>query len=154
MAAKKSTQSDQLAEQAKLVREALPAKQQSIVFKLATEAGYLTGLADGTEDINERAALVRAIEALSEGLVIEWEIDGLLSEAHAAIAAQGAEARAKAIGAQLKELGAADAGIFIAAVVAHATSGIDKSEASVLEKIGTAAGLAKPQIAALVKKAR
>ena len=154
MAAKKSTQGDQLAEQAKLVREALPPQQQSIVFKLATEAGYLTGLADGTEDVNERAALVRAIEGLSEGLVLEWEIDGLLSEAHAAIASEGADARAKAIGAQLKELGAAEAGIFIAAVVGLATSGIDKSEASVLEKIGTAAGLAKPQIAALVKKAR
>jgi hypothetical protein len=154
MAAKKSTQGDQLAEQAKLVREALPPKQQSTVFKLATEAGYLTGLADGTEDVNERAALVRAIEGLSEGLVLEWEIDGLLSEAHAAIASEGADARAKAIGAQLKELGAAEAGIFIAAVVGLATSGIDKSEASVLEKIGTAAGLAKPQIAALVKKAR
>jgi hypothetical protein len=154
MAAKKSTQSEQLVEQAKLVREALPPKQQSIVFRLATEAGYLTGLADGTEDVNERAALVRAIEALSEGLVIEWEIDSLLSEAAAAIARDGNDARAKAIGAELKALGAADAGIFIAAVVAHATSGIDKTEASVLEKIGTAAGLAKPQIAALVKKAR
>ena len=154
MAAKKSTQNEQLVAQAKAVREALPPQQQSIVFKLATEAGYLTGLADGTEDVAERAALVRAIEALSEGLVLEWEVDDLLSEAAAAIGKEGADARARAIGKQLKELDAADAGIFIAAVVAHATAGIDKTEASVLEKIGTAAGLAKPQIAALVKKAR
>jgi len=154
MAAKKSTQNEQLTEQAKLVREALPPQQQSVVFRLATEAGYLTGLADGTEDVAERAALVRAIEGLSQGLVLEWEIDDLLSEAAAAIAKEGGETRAKSIGKQLKELQAADAGIFIAAIVAHATAGIDKTEASILEKIGTAAGLAKPQIAALVKKAR
>ena len=154
MAAKKSTQGEQLEEQARLVREALPPQRQSIVFKLATEAGYLTGLADGAEDMAERAALVRAIEGLSQGVVLEWEVDQLLSEAAAALAKEGAEARAKSIGKQLKELDAADAGIFIAAIVAHATAGIDKSEASILEKIGTAAGLAKPQIAALVKKAR
>ncbi|MEO7096531.1 MAG: hypothetical protein ABI175_24950 [Polyangiales bacterium] len=154
MAAKKSTQSDQLAEQAKLVREALPPNQQSVVFKLATEAGYLTGLADGVEDVAERAALVRAVEALSQGLVLEWEVDDLLSEAAAALKTEGVDARAKSIGKQLTELGAADAGILIAAIVGLATSGIDKTEASVLEKIGTAAGLAKPQIGALVKKAR
>jgi hypothetical protein len=42
----------------------------------------------------------------------------------------------------------------VGAVVAHATAGIDKQEASVLEKIATAAGLGKPEIAAIVKRAR
>lgn len=154
MAAAKKPNVAVLDSHADLVRSALPPTKQSEVFKLATEAGYLTALADGTEDLAERESLIAAIEVLSKGLVLEWEIEELLAEAWGRIQAEGNDARATKIGQELHALGAAEAGLLIAAIVAHTTSGIDKREAAVLEKIGKGAGLVKQDIAGIVKKAR
>jgi tellurite resistance protein len=143
-----------LEEQAGEVRKSLPPGNQSVLFEAAVEAGYLTALADGSEDEGEREALVKAIEILSAGLVLEWEVEPLLDKIAARIGQEGADVRCAAVGKSLKELNAAESALLIGAVVAHATAGIDKKEASVLEKIGTAAGLEKKQIAAVAKKAR
>ena len=97
---------------------------------------------------------MQAVELLSKGLVIEWEVEGFLGEAYARITAEGADKCAAAVGARLKELGQAEAAILVGAIVAHASGGVDKKEAVVLEKIATAAGLAKGQIIGIVKKAR
>jgi len=101
-----------------------------------------------------KEAIIKAMHTLSDGLVIEWEIDALLEQCDERIGAEGHQARAKAVGAKLKELGQVDAGMLLAAYVALATSGIDKREATMLGHIGTAAGLTKAQIAGAVKKAR
>lgn len=153
-AAKKGPNANYLEQQAETVRQSLVGSHKDEVFKLAVEAGYLTALADGTEDANEREALVSAIGVLSQGMVIEWEIEGFLGEAYARIQAEGADGRAASVGARLKELESAEAGLLIGAIVACATSGVDKKEAGVLEKIGAAAGIAKSQVGSIVKKAR
>lgn len=136
------------------IRKALPPNQQEQVFKLAAEAGYLTALADGVEDEGERAALVSTIESLSQGLVIEWEVEQVLEKAWTRVQTEGTEAYAEAIGLKLKELDAAEAGLFVAAVVALATAGLDKSEAQMLQTIGAAAGLEKKRVGEIVKRAR
>src|SRR5258708_3969402 len=141
-------------EQAGEVRKSRPAGNQSLVFEAAVEAGYLTALADGVEDEGEREALVKAIEILSAGLVLEWEIEPLVEKIVERVSKEGNDARCAAVGKRLKELKAGEAAILIGAVVAHATAGIDKKEAVVLEKIGTAAGLGKKQPTAGVDKAR
>jgi tellurite resistance protein len=151
---KKTLNVSYLEEQADEVRKSLPAGNQSVLFEAAVEAGYLTAQADGTEDEGEREALVKAIEILSAGLVLEWEVEPLVEKVAERVAKEGADARCAAVGKRLKELNAAEAALLIGAVVAHATAGIDKKEASVLEKIATAAGLEKKQIAAVAKKAR
>ena len=107
-AAKKGPNTSYLEQQAENVRQSLVGSHKDEVFKLAIEAGYLTALADGTEDANEREALVNAIGLLSHGLVIEWEIEGFLGEAYARIQAEGADARAASVGARLKELDGAE----------------------------------------------
>jgi len=151
---KKTLNVSYLEEQAAAVRKSLPADNQSALFEAATEAGYLTALADGTEDEGEREALVKAIEILSAGMVLEWEVEPLVEKIAERVAKEGNDARCAAIGKRLKELGHAEAALLIGAIVAHATAGIDKKEAGVLEKIGTAAGLEKKQLAAVAKKAR
>jgi tellurite resistance protein len=151
---KKTLNFSYLEEQAGEVRKSLPAGNQSVLFEVAVEAGYLTALADGSEDEGEREALVKAIEILSAGLVLEWEVEPMLDAVAERIGQEGPDARCAAVGKRLKELNAAEAALLIGAVVAHATAGIDKKEAGVLEKIGTAAGLEKKQIAAVAKKAR
>jgi tellurite resistance protein len=144
-----------LEQQADVVREALAGTlRQEEVFRAAAEAGYLTALADGTEDAEERQALVAALETLSKATVIEWEVEGFLAEAWEKISVEGNEARCAAVGARLKELGQAEAGLLIGAIVAQASNGIDKSEAKVLERIGAAAGLERPAVAGVVKRAR
>jgi tellurite resistance protein len=136
------------------MRETLSVSKQDQLFKAAAEAGYLASLADGNVDDGEKAAIVKALHTLSDGLVIEWEVDAMLAECDELIGAEGHQGRAAKVGAKLKELGQVDAGMLLAAYVALATSGIDKREAKMLEQIGTAAGLQKAQIAAVVKQAR
>ena len=157
MAAKKAAKpnTEYLEKQAEEIRAALaPSATQGEVFRAAAEAGYLTALADGSEDDVERAALVSAIEVLSKGFVVGWETETFLDEAAAKVKADGAPARFTAVGKRLAELGHAEAGLLIGATVAHASGGIDKAEAQVLEKIGAAAGVGRQEVASIVKKAR
>ena len=144
---------DELEKHAEAIRaEIRLPKQQSDVFRAAVEAGYLTALADGEVDRAERSSLVRAVEILSVGAVIEWEVDQLVEDCIARVKTEGASKRAEAVGSDLKKLGQAEAGIFIAAIVARATKRIEKSEAEVLKTVGKAAGLSNDQVAAIVKR--
>jgi hypothetical protein len=144
-----------LEQQAESVRASLASTTRlPEVFRAAAEVGYLTALADGEESTDERLAVIAALEVLSKGFVIEWEAEELLESAAAKVKAEGADARCAAVGKHLQDLGHAEAGLLIGAIVAYATAGIEKSEAAVLEKIGAGAGVAKQQVAAIVKKAR
>lgn len=123
--------------------------RQDEVFRAAVAAAHVASHADGIIDDTERNAIVDAIELLSGGLIVEWEVDLLLE---AAGKATGADAKAKAIGAKLKELGAPEAGLLVAAFVAQATDGIDTKEAKVLREIGKAAGIADKRVRELLKE--
>jgi tellurite resistance protein len=138
---------------ARTIREGLQVPKQNEVFRAAVEAAYLAALADGEVDGDERSAMVRAIDLLSEGAVIEWETEGLLDECADRASSEGAEVRAKAVGKELGALGQAEAGLFVAAVVARASNGIDKKEADVLKAVGLAAGLTPDVVKDVVKKA-
>jgi tellurite resistance protein len=135
------------------LRKELHVPKQNEVFACAVEAGYLAALADGTIDPSERAAIVRAAELLSVGAVIEWEAEALLDACAERADKEGAAMRAEAVGAELKKLGQAEAGLLFAAVVARASKGVDKKEADVLKAVATAAGVTSDAVAAIVKKA-
>lgn len=134
------------------IKSDLAVPKQNEVFAAAAEAGYLAANADGTVDDDERAMLVRAIELLSTGAVIEWEVEDLLESSATRAKSEGDGKRADAVGAKLKELGQPEAGLLFAAFVAQASGGIDKKESAVLHAIGKAAGLAKNKVTALLKR--
>ena len=134
------------------IKTDLAVPKQNEVFAAAAEAGWLAANADGRVDDEEREMLVRAIEVLSEGGVIEWEVESLLDESAARAKAEGDTKRADAVGAKLKELGQPEAGLLFAAFVAQASGGIDKKESAVLHAIGKSAGLAKTKVTALLKR--
>ena len=134
------------------IKKDLAVPKQNEVFETAAEAGYLAACADGKVDDEEHEMLVKAIEVLSTGAVIEWEVESLLESCESRAKADGAAKRADAVGAKLKTLGQPDAGLLFAAFVAQASGGIDKQESAVLHSIGKAAGLAKPKVTALLKK--
>ncbi len=138
---------------AKSIREGLKVPKQNEVFRVAVEAGYLAALADGEVDDEERTALVRAVDLLSEGAVIEWETEALLDECQERAESQGPQARAEAVGKELAALGQAQAGIYFAAIVARASKGVDKQEADVLKAVGVAAGLTPDAVKDILKKA-
>lgn len=142
-----------LEDHAAVIRKELDVPRQSDVFKAAVEAGYLAALADGVVSDSERATLARAVELLSAGVVIEWETQALLDECHERAQKEGPDARAQKVGAQLKELEQAEAGLLVAAFVARATDGVEKSEADVLKAIGKAAGLSADKVKGVVKRA-
>ncbi len=135
------------------IRADLKIPRQSEVFAHAVEAGYLAARADGEVDGDERSVLVKAVGLLSQGLVIEWEIESLLDECEARAESQGADERANQLGSALKDLGQAEAALLVAAFVARATNGVAKSEAEVLKSIGKAAGLSADKVKGVVKRA-
>jgi tellurite resistance protein len=138
---------------AESIRAELRVPKQNEVFRAAVEAGYLAARADGVVDAEETQAIVRAVELLSAGAVIEWEAEGLVEECARKADAETPGTRAAAVGAELAALEQAEAGIYFAALVAHASKGIDKKEADVLKEIGKAAGLASDRVRDIVKKA-
>jgi tellurite resistance protein len=142
-----------LEKHADTIRSELRVPKQSEVFRAAVEAGYLTANADGNVDDGERSTIVRAVEILSEGAVIEWEVETLVAECVERSKTEGADKRAAQVGATLKELGQAEVGILLASVVARATKKVEKKEADVLKAVGKAAGLTNEQIASIVKRA-
>lgn len=142
-----------LEEHAEDIRAALAVPKQSDVFKTAVEAGYLAARADGNVSSDERATLAKAVEILSRGLVIEWETEALLDACEAASKTKGDDARAEEVGAALAALGQAEAGILVAAFVARATNGVEKSEAEMLKAIGKAAGISGKVVGEIVKRA-
>lgn len=138
---------------AQTIRAGLQVPKHNEVFRAAVEAAYLAALADGEVDDEERDAMVRAVDLLSEGAVIEWEAESLIEDCVARAEQDGADARARAVGKELATLGQAEVGVFVASVVARASKGIDKSEADVLKAVGGAAGLSSDQVKDIVKKA-
>jgi tellurite resistance protein len=143
----------ELQKHAARIRKELQVPRQNDVFRAAVEAGYLVAIADGTFDEAERDTLVQAVETLSVDAVLEWETEALLDESAGRVQAEGAPARAQAVGQALKSLGAAEAGLLLASAVALATKKVDKKEAAVLAAVGAAAGLREDEVKAIVKKA-
>lgn len=142
-----------LEEHADQIRDDLKVPHQSDVFAHAVEAGYLAARADGKVDTSERQVLAKAVELLSHGAVIEWETETLLDECATRAEKDGADVRAVKVGEALKELGQPEAGLLVAAFVARATNGVEKSEAEVLKAIGKAAGLSADKVKSIVKRA-
>ncbi len=143
----------ELEKQATAIRAELKVPRQNEVFRAAVEAGFLTALADGTIDDDVKASIVRAIEILSVGAVIEWEAETLVDECAERADKDGVEKRAAAVGAELKALGHPEAGLLFAATIARASKGVDKKETELLKTIGTAAGLTPEAVKAVVKRA-
>jgi tellurite resistance protein len=143
----------ELEAQAARIRAELKVPKQNEVFRAAVEAGYLTALADGKVDAKELETMVKAIDLLSDGAVIEWETETLLEECAARAEKEGAGKRATAVGEQLAALGQAETGLYFAALVARASKGIDKKEAEVLKTVGAAAGLGSDKVKEIVKRA-
>jgi len=142
-----------LEDHADKIREELKVPRQDELFKAAVEAGYLTARADGGVDDTERDVLVKAVELLSQGLVLEWETESLIDSCQKLADDEGIEKRAAKVGATLKDLGQAEAGLFVAALVARATKGVEKSEAELLKTIGKNAGMGNDKIRDIVKRA-
>jgi tellurite resistance protein len=134
------------------LRTELAVPKQSDVFRAAVEAGYLAAFADGEVDEDEHETMVSAIELLSEGAVIEWEVEELLEEIAEAVEEEGADARAEAVGEELAELGQAEVGLLIAALVANASKGLDEDEEKVLQAVAKAAGLSGGKAKGIVKR--
>lgn len=134
------------------IRKELKVPKQNEVFEVATEAGFLAARADGTVDDKERQVLVKAIEVLSVGAIIEWEVETLLDACADRAKTEGEGKRAELVGQKLKALDQPEAGLLFAAFIAQASGGIDKKESAVLHAIGKAAGVTKQKVTALLKR--
>jgi tellurite resistance protein len=140
---------EKLAEYADEVRKELSFRGQDELFGLAVEAGHLAAKADGSVDASELQAIVAAIDVLSQGTVIELEVESIIQ---ASDAAGGSDLdKAEGVGKRLGELGQAEAGLLLAAFVAQAVGGIDAAERKVLRAVGKAAGIGEAKIRRILK---
>lgn len=121
-------------------RELRPAERRDLLI-VAVEAGYLAGAADGEVDSAERAAIAQAVELLSEGEIIEWDLESLLDDCVRRSRAEGLDGRARRVGESLRAQGRPELGLFFAALVAFATGGLNSDERRLLEDIASAAGV-------------
>lgn len=137
---------------AEALRSELEPSERRDALVVAVEAGYLAGAADGEVDAVERATIAQAVELLSGGEIIEWELESLLDACVQRSIAEGAAVRASSVGAALALLGQPELGLFFAALVAYATGGIDADERRVLESIAVAAGVSADGLGAIVDR--
>jgi tellurite resistance protein len=124
-------------------------RDQDAVYKLAVEAGYLAAKADGTVDEDEKKRIVEAVDILSQGVVIELEVDSIIEEVDGS--GQDVAERAVSLGKRLAELKQGDAGLLFGAFVAQASHGIDGDERKVLREVGKAAGVKARRIRTILK---
>jgi tellurite resistance protein len=140
---------DKLTQYAAAVRKELELRSQEDVFVCAVQLGYLAARADGGMDEAEKQRIVEAVDVLSQGTVIELEVESIIEEAEAADADEATTIAE--LGARMKKLGHADTGLLFAAFVAQASAGIDKHERSILREVGKAAGLKDNRIRSILK---
>ncbi len=147
---KKKPTKEKLADYAAKIRGELEEfRKQDETFKVAVEVGFLAARADGDVDEAERKALVEAVDILSQGVVIELEVEAIVADLEAV---EGDDLqKAEALGAKLESASQADAGLLVGAFVAQATSGIDNKERKILRTMGRAAGLKDHRIRAILK---
>ncbi|MEZ4440165.1 MAG: tellurite resistance TerB family protein [Polyangiaceae bacterium] len=149
-ATSKKPTKEKLSAMAEAVRKELSFRGQDDVYKHAVEIGYLAASADGRVDDEEKQRIVEAVDILSQGLVIELEVDAIIDEI-GPLEGDAVTERAKAVGEALQKLDQAEAGLLFGAFVAQATHGIDKDERRVLRETGRAAGLKDNRIRAILK---
>ena len=140
---------EKLAEYADEVRKELSFRGQDELFQLAVKAGHLAARADGEVDTSEQKAIVGAIDVLSQGTVIEMEVESIIAEVDGGPGDDGD--KADAVGKRLGELGQGETGLLLAAFVAQAVGGIDQAERKVLRRVGKAAGVSESKVRRLLK---
>jgi tellurite resistance protein len=135
--------------------DALRAKlgDQDEALMASVDLAVLVAMADGTIDADERAALAAALESLMRAQVAAPVVRHLIRESKNQIDADGPEARAKAIGRQLADHGAADEGLRLALAIAFSSDGLCDLERERISLVARAAGVSDARFAALVAAA-
>jgi len=119
----------------------------------AVDLAVLVAVADGTIDAAERVALTSMLEALMRAQVAPAVVRHLVRESKNQIDSAGPEARAKAIGRQLADHGAADEGLRLALAIAFASEGLCDTERARIAIVARAAGVSDARFAALAAAA-
>jgi tellurite resistance protein len=119
----------------------------------AVDLAVLVAMADGAIDTAERAALASSLEAVMGAAVAPPVVRYLVRESRNQIEVAGANARARAIGRQLAERGAADEGLRLALAIAFASDGLSDPEREIIARVAKAAGVSEARLEALVTAA-
>jgi tellurite resistance protein len=119
----------------------------------SVDLAVLVAMADGTIDPDERAALTAALDAVMKAQMAAPVVRHLIRESKNQIDAEGPQARAKAIGHQLADHGAADEGLRLALAIAFSSEGMCDVERDIIAVIAEAAGVSDARFAALVASA-
>ncbi len=126
----------------------------ALLFNAVVEAGYLVAAADGTVDATELATLKRAILVLAGDELATDELDALVDDLIDLRKSEGEVSRCRAVGELLAAHKSADDGLYLAAAIAYASNGLDRSELGVLERIATAAGVSTAALVTLATQVR
>ena len=129
------------------------AARQATVDRVAPflETLYLVMMADGVAEPAERAAINGAIAILTQGVLDEATVVGLLEHCENRAAAEGVERRLQGIGARLSaDRADAETAFSLAAAVALADHTVDQHEHALIEKLAEWFGLSEKRAMALI----
>src|SRR5579864_6812751 len=96
----------------------------ALLFNAIVEAGYLVAAADGTVDETEMDTIKGAVATLSDGEMAQDDIDRLMEDLVDLRRAEGEGARCKTVGRLLRESGASEEGVYLAAAIAYVSAGL------------------------------
>jgi tellurite resistance protein len=115
------------------------------------ETMYLVMMADGVAEPAERAAINGAIAILTQGVLDEASVVGLLEQCEKRAAIQGVEPMLQAIGARLSaDRADAETAFSLSAAVALADQTVDQHEHALIEKLVEWFGLSEKRAMALI----
>lgn len=107
--------------------------------ELVVEIAVLLAQADGEIDEAESSALLETLQTAFGTSLSDVVVRALVEEVVEMVAAEGAEARARALSARLVEAGVLEAGVRLAEAIAASSSGVGAEEARLIELLRSAA---------------
>ncbi len=123
------------------------------LFESVVEAAFLVANADGEFDDAERSAFSHVVVAACSGLVVERQVDALLSDLAEQLEEDGIDKRVHMVSKGIAREDQAREVLRIAALLAHVSGGVSQIERAVLGKLALELKLDASAVDSAVKEA-
>jgi tellurite resistance protein len=124
------------------------------LFESVVEAAYLVANADGDFDAAEQSAFRHVVVIACGGMVVERQVSALLEDLADQLAEDGLDKRLKMVSKSIVREDQAREVLRIAALLAHVSGGVSRSEREVIAQLATELRLDSSAVDAAVTEAQ
>ena len=126
--------------------------QAAALFEAVVESAYLVAQVDGSFDDEEREAFQHVVLAACEGTVAARQVTALLTDLSDQLAEDGIDKRIRMVARAITRPEHALEVLRVAALLAHASGGVNASESDVLSKLAREFQLGPDALATALKE--